>query len=56
MNRDLSILICYASDRKTSILSVYVNDFLIALKYLNIINILKEILNQKYSIKDLREV
>lgn len=36
--------------------SVYVDDFLLALNYLNIIDILKEVLGPKYSIKNLGKV
>ena len=56
MNRDSNILIYHISDKKTTIINVYINYFFIASTTLNIIDIVKEILSQKFSIKNLKEV
>lgn len=37
-------------------MSIYVDNFFIASKYFNTINILKEMFSQKFNIKDLGEV
>lgn len=44
MNENHSTLIYHALDIKTTIVSIYINDFLLASNCLNILNILKETL------------
>lgn len=56
MNRDPSILIRYALDEEITMISVYIDNFSLTSNYLTIFNILKEVLGQKYSIKNLRKI
>lgn len=46
----------HISNRKPIIVSVYIDDLLLALNCLNTLNILKKALGQKYNIKGLRKV
>lgn len=56
MNRDPNILICYVSNREVIMVNISINNFLLASNYLTTFNILKKVLGQKYSIKDLGKV
>ncbi len=55
LNRDPRILI-QQSEEKTSIVSVYINDFLLASNTLVIFDTLKKFLTKEYNTKDLSEV
>lgn len=55
LNGDPSILI-RQSDSEISIVSVYVDDFLLASNTMNALNALKEALSKEYDVKDLGEV
>lgn len=55
MDRDLSIFICPILDREITIINVYINNFFLISNYFTILDILKKMFGQKYSIKDLRE-
>lgn len=50
------MLINYTLDKKTIMISIYIDKFLLVSNCLAILNILKKKLSQKYSIKDLGEV
>lgn len=55
LNGDPSILI-RRSENETSIVSVYVDDFLLALDKMDTLEVLKKSLSKEYDTKDLREV
>ncbi len=55
LNGDPSILI-RQSDKETSIVSIYVDDFLLASNIIVILNTLKEFLTKEYDTKDLSEI
>ncbi len=55
MNGDSSILVRQSGD-EISIVSVYVDDFLLASNIMVALKVLKASLAKKYNIKDLREV
>lgn len=56
INEDLSIFIRSTLDKEIKMVSVYVDNFLLASNHLITLNILKEAFGKKYSIKDLREI
>lgn len=56
MNKNPSILIHYTLDGEITMVSVYIDNFLLASNRLTTLDILKETLGQKYSNKNLREV
>ena len=55
LNGDPSILICY-SEGEISIVSVYVDDFLLASSTMKTLNALKQFLARKYDTKDLGKI
>ena len=55
LNGDPSILI-RQSKEKTTLVSIYVNDFLLAFNNADILKTVKRELGKKYSIKDLGEI
>lgn len=52
INRDLSILICHVLDGETTMVNIYIDNFLFALICFSTLDILKETFGQKYSIKN----
>lgn len=55
LNGELSILIRY-SENKTSIVSIYINDFLLTLHKIDTLEVLKKSLSKEYNTKDLGKV
>lgn len=56
MKEDPNLLICYIANRKTTMVSIYIDNIFIPSKYFNIINNLIKLLSQNYSVKDSRKV
>lgn len=56
MNKNSSIIIRHVLDRKTTMISIYLDNFLLTSNHLSILDILKEILGWKYSIKYFGEI
>lgn len=55
LNKDPSIFIKYL-ENKTNIMSVYIDNFLLASDKMNIFEVLKKSLSKEYNIKNLKEV
>ena len=52
MNVDQSIFICYKENNEITMISIYINDFLLRLKYWKLLDRIKNLLNNKYNVSD----